>query len=57
MREHPHMQHQDGAGMLRLDPGKSGEMTHRFPRAGTFYYGCFEPGHFEAGMVGEVVVQ
>ena len=57
MRAHPHMEHHDAPGMLRLDPGKSGEMGYTFKRAGTFYYGCLEPGHFEAGMIGKIVVQ
>ena len=57
MREHPDMQHHDHEGMLRLDPGKSGEMAYTFKRAGTFFYGCLEPGHFEAGMIGKVVVR
>jgi uncharacterized cupredoxin-like copper-binding protein len=57
MREHPDMQHHDHDGMLRLEPGKSGEMAYTFKRAGTFYYGCLEPGHFEAGMIGKVVVR
>jgi len=57
MREHPQMQHDGHAGALKLDPGRSGEMAYTFNRAGTFYYGCLEPGHLEAGMIGKVVVQ
>ena len=57
MRKHPHMEHGHHANMLRLDPGKRGELTWRAPVAGTFYYGCLEPGHFEAGMIGKIVVQ
>src|SRR5262249_20351467 len=59
MREHPGMDHAShaGDGMLRVDPGKSGEMSYTFKRAGTFYYGCLEPGHFEAGMIGKVTVR
>lgn len=57
MREHPHMEHHSGNGMLRVEPGKTGEMTYRFARAGTLYYGCLEPGHFEAGMVGRITVE
>ena len=57
MREHPGMEHHDHDGVLRLDPGKSGEMAYTFRSAGTFYYGCLEPGHFEAGMIGKVIVQ
>ena len=56
MREHPGMEH-DESNALEVAPGKTGEMGWRFTRAGTFYYGCLEPGHFEAGMVGKVVVK
>jgi len=28
----------------------------RSPDAGPVVYACLEPGHFEAGMVGEVVI-
>lgn len=59
MRKHPGMDHgsHTGDGMLRLEGGKSGEMSYRFTKAGTFYYGCLEPGHFEAGMTGKVTVR
>jgi uncharacterized cupredoxin-like copper-binding protein len=59
MRKHPGMDHghHEGDGMLRLEPGKTGEMKYRFDEAGTFHYGCLEPGHLEAGMIGKVTVQ
>jgi len=59
MREHPGMDHgaHSGDGMLRLEPGKKGAMSYTFTKAGTFYYGCLEPGHFEAGIIGKVIVQ
>jgi uncharacterized cupredoxin-like copper-binding protein len=57
MRMHPQMQHPHGKNALSVAPGKSGELTWRFPSAGTFYYGCLEPGHFEAGMVGRITVE
>jgi uncharacterized cupredoxin-like copper-binding protein len=56
MREHPGMEHHE-PNMLEVAPGKTGELTWRFTRAGTFYYGCLEPGHYEAGMVGKIVVK
>jgi uncharacterized cupredoxin-like copper-binding protein len=31
-------------------------MVWQFNQAGTFHYGCLVPGHFEAGMVGKIVV-
>jgi uncharacterized cupredoxin-like copper-binding protein len=31
-------------------------MAWRFTRAGEFQFGCLLPGHFEAGMIGRIVV-
>jgi uncharacterized cupredoxin-like copper-binding protein len=55
MRKHPGMEH-DEPYLLHVSPGKSGEMGWRFTKAGEFFYGCLVPGHFEAGMVGTIVV-
>jgi uncharacterized cupredoxin-like copper-binding protein len=55
MKESPGMAH-DEPHMIHVAPGKTGELGWRFTRAGTFYYGCLVPGHFEAGMMGKVVV-
>jgi uncharacterized cupredoxin-like copper-binding protein len=42
----------------RVDPGKSASITFTAPIApGTYQFWCNEPGHGEAGMVGEVIVQ
>ena len=43
-------------GMVHLAPGKSSQLGWQFTRAGEFYYGCLIPGHFDAGMIGKVVV-
>jgi uncharacterized cupredoxin-like copper-binding protein len=56
MKKHPGMEH-DEPNMLHVPPGQSGEMGWSFTKAGEFYFGCLEPGHFEAGMVGRVVVE
>ncbi|MEA3195162.1 MAG: hypothetical protein QOD26_3495 [Betaproteobacteria bacterium] len=55
MRKYPHMQHEE-PHMAHVAPGKSGEIVWQFTRAGEFYYACLIPGHFEAGMVGRVIV-
>lgn len=55
MRKHPGMEH-DEPHMTHVEPGKSGEIGWRFTKAGTYYYGCLIPGHFEAGMIGKVIV-
>jgi uncharacterized cupredoxin-like copper-binding protein len=48
-----HMGHGGGSGegqKLTVEPGKRGELTHRFDVAGTYEIGCHEPGHYSAGM-------
>jgi len=55
MKKHPGMEH-DEPHMAHVAPGQSGEIGWRFTKAGTYYYGCLVPGHFEAGMLGKVIV-
>ena len=55
MRKHPGMEH-DEPHMAHVQPGKSGQMGWQFTKAGEFYYGCLIPGHFEAGMIGKIIV-
>ncbi|MBI5752426.1 MAG: cupredoxin family protein [Hydrogenophilales bacterium] len=56
MKKFPGMEH-DEPYMAHVAPGKSGEMGWQFTRAGEFYYACLLPGHFEAGMVGKIIVK
>jgi uncharacterized cupredoxin-like copper-binding protein len=56
MKKHPGMEH-DEPHMAHVAPGKSGEIGWRFTTAGTYYFGCLIPGHFEAGMIGKVLVK
>jgi len=56
MRRMPGMEHAD-PNMVTLDPGKTGELIWRFTKPGTFDFGCLQPGHFEAGMMGKVSVK
>jgi uncharacterized cupredoxin-like copper-binding protein len=56
MKKHPGMEH-DEPYMAHVAPGKSGEIGWKFTNAGTFYFACLIPGHFEAGMIGKVVVE
>ena len=56
MKKHPGMEH-DEPHMLHVAAGKSGQMGWRFTRAGEFFFGCLVPGHFEAGMVGRILVK
>lgn len=57
MRQHPDMDHGDDPSMVHVKPGKKGEVVWQFTKAGEFQYGCLLPGHFEAGMVGKVIVK
>lgn len=36
--------------------GETASLTWRFTEAGTTQFGCHEPGHFPAGMVGTITV-
>jgi len=55
MKRFPGMEH-DEPNQAHVNPGKSGEIGWRFTKAGTYWYGCLIPGHFEAGMIGKVIV-
>jgi uncharacterized cupredoxin-like copper-binding protein len=56
MKQHPHMEH-DEPHMAHVAPGESGEIVWQFTRAGEFYFGCLIPGHFDAGMIGKIIVK
>ena len=56
MKKHPGMEH-DEPHMAHVNPGKTGEIGWKFTSAGTFYFACLIPGHFEAGMIGKVIVK
>ncbi len=56
MRKHPGMEH-DEPYMAHVEPGKKAEIVWQFTKAGEFHFGCLVPGHFEAGMVGKIVVK
>ncbi len=55
MRKFPEMEHAD-PNQVSVEPGMTGELVWQFTRAGTFDFACLVPGHFEAGMVGNVQV-
>lgn len=56
MEKFPEMEHDD-PNSIRLAPGKSGEIVWRFTNDGTFKIACLIPGHYDAGMHGNVVVE
>ena len=56
MKKFPEMEHAD-ANMAHVKPGKSEAIVWQFNKPGEFEFACLQPGHFEAGMVGKVVVK
>lgn len=56
MQRFPDMEHAD-ANMAHVKPGAKGEIVWQFTKAGAYRFACLLPGHFEAGMVGKVVVR
>jgi uncharacterized cupredoxin-like copper-binding protein len=41
---------------ITLEPGDTKELTWRFGEAGSIEYACHEPGHYEAGMHGQMSI-
>jgi uncharacterized cupredoxin-like copper-binding protein len=55
MLKYPGMEH-DEPYMAHVSPGKRGEIVWNFNRAGAFQFACLLPGHYEAGMFGNITV-
>jgi uncharacterized cupredoxin-like copper-binding protein len=55
MRKFPGMEH-DEPYMAHVKPGRREELVWQFNKPGEFHFACLIPGHFEAGMVGRIVV-
>lgn len=56
MAKFPNMQH-DEPYMAHVEPGKTGQIVWTFNRAGEFDFACLIAGHYQAGMVGTIVVR
>ena len=57
MRKFPEMEHDD-PNAVSVEPGKSGILIWQFTtKPGEYDFGCLVPGHFEAGMIGKIVVR
>lgn len=56
MKKFPDMEHAD-ANMAHVKPGAKGEIVWQFTKTGEYQFACLIPGHYEAGMVGKVVVK
>jgi uncharacterized cupredoxin-like copper-binding protein len=44
----------DEPNTISLEPGETKELTWRFGDGGSIEYACHEPGHYQAGMHGEI---
>jgi uncharacterized cupredoxin-like copper-binding protein len=56
MKKFPNMEHAD-AHMAHVKAGTKGEIVWQFNKVGEYQFACLIPGHFEAGMIGKVVVK
>lgn len=45
---------QDSSNGMVIQPGKTGTLTWRFERGGSIRFACHIPGHYPAGMWGEI---
>jgi uncharacterized cupredoxin-like copper-binding protein len=55
MEKFPEMEHDD-PNSTRLEPGKNGEVIWKFTNGGSFEFACLIPGHYDAGMKGDIKV-
>jgi uncharacterized cupredoxin-like copper-binding protein len=55
MEKFPGMEHEE-AHMVHVRSARSEPLVWNFNRAGLFQIACLIPGHYQAGMVGTIVV-
>jgi len=55
MKKNPEMEHAD-ENQKTVQPGKSGEIIWQFTKEGKVNFACLQPGHYDAGMKGAVLV-
>jgi uncharacterized cupredoxin-like copper-binding protein len=56
MKKFPGMEH-DEPYMTHVAPGKTGEIVWQFTKAGEFDFACLIAGHYDAGMMGKIIVK
>lgn len=56
MRKFPNMEH-DEPYMAHVAPGQTAQIAWHFNRPGEFKFACLIAGHYDAGMVGTIVVR
>lgn len=57
MREAHSGHHHHMNNAVSVEPGQSAVLNWTFKSPGTWGMACFEPGHFEAGMAGQITVK
>lgn len=55
MKKHPEMEHDDD-NQITVQPAKTGEIIWQFTKTGKVNFACLQPGHYDAGMKGAVMV-
>jgi uncharacterized cupredoxin-like copper-binding protein len=50
------MRHHDDPNAVMLKPGETKEVIWTFAKTEAFLFGCNVPGHFEAGMKGDIAI-
>lgn len=55
MKKFPDMEH-DEPNKVSLAPSQQGEVVWQFTKAGAVDFACLHPGHYDAGMKGQVKV-
>lgn len=56
MMKFPDMEH-DAPNMAHVAPGRRENIAWEFTQRGEFRFACLMPGHYQAGMVGTIVVR
>ena len=57
MREAAHGHHHPMDNAVSVEPGQAAVLLWTFKTAGTWGTACFEPGHYEGGMAGQITVK
>lgn len=47
----------DEPGSVLLEPGQTQELVWQFPEQGSLEFACNVPGHYQAGMYGEITLK
>ena len=56
MKRSPQMDHHDHQA-VHVGPGETAGLVWQFTKPGEFYFACLLSGHFDAGMIGTIVVR